>query len=140
MQHPVRDRWDTRHDFAAVGPGVPDEPNVPNNIGGSRSWLTDSTDGSVLRGTRRCLCSVRVGVLTLIWVSAKLEEIMDIRFRDTQSANASTETPLEVITGCSNDPHPDDLSAAAGIRADTPGAGSDHGAAPRHRRSMTRPA
>jgi hypothetical protein len=106
VQHPVRDKWDTRHSFAAVAPGAPDEPpNVPNNIGGSRSWLTDSTAGSILRGTRRCLCSVRVGVSTLIWVLARLEELMDIRFRDTQSANASAETLFEVITDYSHYPH-----------------------------------
>jgi Polyketide cyclase / dehydrase and lipid transport len=72
---------------------------------GSRSWLTDSTAGSILRGTRRRLCSVRVGVSTLIWVLARLEELMDIRFRDTQSANASAETLFEVITDYSHYPH-----------------------------------
>jgi hypothetical protein len=32
LQHPVRDKWETRHIFAAVGPDPPDEPNVPNII------------------------------------------------------------------------------------------------------------
>jgi hypothetical protein len=51
------------------------------------------------------VCSVRVGVLTLIWVLAKLEELMGIRSRDTRSANASANAHLEVITDCSNYPH-----------------------------------
>jgi hypothetical protein len=63
---------------------------------------------------------------------------MDIRFRDTQSANASTETLFEVITGCSNYPHPDDLSTAAVLRAATASARTDRGAGPQHRRFMAR--
>jgi hypothetical protein len=43
-----------------------------------------------------------VGALTLISIVANLEELMDIRFRDTQSARASAETLGEVITNYSS--------------------------------------
>jgi hypothetical protein len=42
-----------------------------------------------------------VGALTLISIVANLEELMDIRFRDTQSARTSAETLGEVITNYS---------------------------------------
>jgi hypothetical protein len=65
---------------------------------------------------------------------------MGIRSRTTQATNASAGTLFEVTTDCSNYPHPDDLSTAAGLRAATASARTDRGAGLQHGRFMTRSA
>jgi ribosome-associated toxin RatA of RatAB toxin-antitoxin module len=59
--------------------------------------MIDSTPGSILWGTRHRSEQPHSGCTDPILIS-ELEEIMDIRFRDTQLANAPAETLFEVIT------------------------------------------